>query len=126
MPLPPDTDLSTPEVQRDLRLWALMSVGPALSFMTLLGCYWLTGEKCHELSRTPLVVLVSVAAIGILLMGGRAYRAYRRSAAMPPGLPADTGPRIRFMTLSAVGLNAFSLLLLAALVLPILVLRPCE
>ena len=123
---PPGPDLRHADTQRDLWLCWLCSTGPALWFVMLVCVYASSQHEC-EAQHGPL----SLALLGLGGLGSSGaclllQRMRTRLAQSQPAIPQHKRARLHFMVKSGLILNVLALTLLAGMVIPLLLLRPCE
>src|ERR1700712_4221797 len=120
MGIPPSTDLSSPEVKRDLSLTALCCVGPSLWFALLGVVYASSSHECGSAIAWRSIVLTGAGMLGAL---GAALGLLRLQHRLEPELPslADyKASRLRLMLRAGLGLNLLSFVLLLGFLVPLL------
>lgn len=124
MPLPERTSLTHPVIRQAGWLLASALLGPLLFLAVLTILYgWLSGY-CLQADlplELTVVVLPALLTLAALRVCRRAYQHVHTAG-------ADDAPRSRTRAIAYVGLtlNGFSLFLFLGLLVPILLLRPCD
>jgi hypothetical protein len=123
MPLPPESNASTPRARADLQLVAWASAGPLFWFCGLVLLYSLGARECQ--GWVP-VTSWSVYGTCLLVHGLALWMLARASFAAPPEPDGRPPARVEFMRFGGIALNVLTLIVLAGFGFPLLMMGPCE
>lgn len=123
MPLPPESNASTPRARADFQLFAWASSGPLCWFLGLVLLYSLNARECQ--GWVP-VTSWSVYGACVLVHALSLWMLSRASFAAQPRPDGRSAERVEFMRFGGIALSALTLIVLAGFAFPLLMMGPCE